>query len=192
MRERKIPQKPNNVYGNRNPVEIIQEDRRRILGKEREPPKQTVPSVPQPLEQVPGPSSDVPMNCYNDAPLDIEEEVAKLAQEGGVDFVNYLLAKAIPEADANKSLPTLSAPRECYRLDITLPLSLHCPILLVLSLCPFGHCFLPLSIVPFHCPLSLPIVHCPCPLSIVPLSLPYHCPIVLLYLLYIVPTVYIL
>ena len=82
----------------------LYEDRRRILGKEREPPKQTVPSVPQPLEQVPGPSSDVPMNRYNDAPLDIEEEVAKLAQEGGVDFVNYLLAKAIPEADANKSL----------------------------------------------------------------------------------------
>ena len=118
MRERKIPQKPDNVYGNRNPVEIIREDRCRILGKEREPPKQTVPSIPQPLEQVHGPSSDVPMNRYNDVPLDIEEEVAKLAQEGGVDFVNYLLAKAIPEADANKSLPTPSTPREWTFRDI--------------------------------------------------------------------------
>src|SRR5260370_29138416 len=82
----------------------------------------------------------------------------------------------------------------CYRLDFTLPMSLHCLIVLVLFLCSFGHCFLPLSIVLFHCPLSPSIVHCLLPLSLVPfhcplfpLSLLSHSPIVLLYFLYIFP-----
>ena len=84
------------------------------------------------------------------------------------------------DSDAWQLLTPTKVANACYRLDITLPLSLHCPILLVLSLCPFGHCFLPLSIVLFHCPLSLPIVHCPfvftLPLSHCPIVLTLHCP----------------
>ena len=56
-RERKIPLKPGNIYGERrNPVDIEREDRCRALGKKHEGPVQRVPSAPQDEQQmVPGP-----------------------------------------------------------------------------------------------------------------------------------------
>ena len=60
-------------------------------------------------EQVPGPSSPISESDYDDAPLDIpEDHLARLVQEGGVEFLNYLLTKAIPDVDfknSNYSLP---------------------------------------------------------------------------------------
>jgi hypothetical protein len=123
MRERKVPFRPGNIYGEkRNPVEIEREDRRRAPGSEPGPSRQGLAPVPEQRieQQVPGPSSSQPRDSYHDAPLDIpEEHLAKLAQEGGTDFINYLLAHAIPDVDAdNLSLPNMSSPREWTFRDI--------------------------------------------------------------------------
>ena len=49
-------------------------------------------------------------------PLDItESQMACIAQEGGVDLINYLLAKAIAD---NGLLPNMSSPREWTFHDI--------------------------------------------------------------------------
>jgi len=70
-------------------------------------------------QMVPGPSSPTSRDCYHDMPHDTESQLAKLAQEGGVDLINYLLAKA----DAgDQPLPTMSSPREWMFCDI-----LHMP-----------------------------------------------------------------
>ena len=117
-RERKVPSKPDNIYGNRNPVDIEREDRRRALGKEREVPVQRVPSAPAQGEQqlVPGPSAPDAGDSYRDAPLDMpEEHMARLAQEGGVDWINYLLAKAVAD---DLSLPNTLTPRKWTFRDI--------------------------------------------------------------------------
>ena len=77
-----------------------------------------VPSAPQGEQQmVPGPSSAPnTRDSYRDAPLDIpEDRLAKLAQEGGVDIINYLLAKAIADKE---SLPPTLTPREWTFRDI--------------------------------------------------------------------------
>jgi len=64
---------------------------------------------------VPGPSSPTSRDHYHDAPPDTESQLAKLAQEGGVGLINYLLAKA----DAgDQPLPTTSSPREWTFRDI--------------------------------------------------------------------------
>ena len=56
--ERKQTVRPDNIYGKRNPTEILREDRRRALGKEREDLRQETPDAPEGIEQqVPGPSS---------------------------------------------------------------------------------------------------------------------------------------
>jgi hypothetical protein len=64
---------------------------------------------------VPGPSSPNTRDRYLDAPQDTESQLAKLAQEGGVDFINYLLAKAVAD---DGSLPNTSSPREWTFRDI--------------------------------------------------------------------------
>ena len=120
--EQKIPLRPGNIYGDkRNPVELEREDRRRALGKDKEEPPQKVPSAPhneQPM--VPGPSAPNTRDHYCDNPLDItKENMAKMAQEGGVDLIHYLLAKAVAD---DKSLPNSSTLREWTFRDI-----LHMP-----------------------------------------------------------------
>ncbi len=63
----------------------------------------------------PGPSSSTSGNHYHDMPQDSESQLAKLAQEGGVGLINYLLVKA----DANdQPLPNQSSPREWTFRDI--------------------------------------------------------------------------
>ena len=96
--EWKIPVRPDNIYGNRqNSVEIQHEDRRCALGKEPEKIQQEIPLVPQRDESlVSGPGSPDARDSYHDVPLDItESQMARIAQEGGVDLINYLLAKAM-------------------------------------------------------------------------------------------------
>ncbi len=122
-RERKIPVRPDNVYGdNRNPVDLHREDRHRALGKERnEDIPQGVPHAPQGKQHmVPRPSSPTSRDSYHDVPHDTESQLAKLAQEGGVGLINYLLTKA--EAD-DQPLPVTSSPREWTFRDILRMLS---------------------------------------------------------------------
>ena len=116
-RERKIPVRPDNVYGDkRNPVDLHREDRRRALGKERQDLRQEIPLAPPVDEQmVPGPSSPDTKDRYHDAPQDTESQLAKLAQEGGVGLINYLLAKAVAD---DEPLPSQSSPREWTFRDI--------------------------------------------------------------------------
>jgi transposase InsO family protein len=117
-RERRMPVRPDNVYGDkRNPVDLHREDRRRALGKERNQDlRQEIPDAPQGDQQmVPGPSSPNTRDRYHDAPQDTESQLAKLAQEGGVDLINYLLAKAVAD---DGSLPNTSSPREWTFRDI--------------------------------------------------------------------------
>jgi hypothetical protein len=65
------------------------------LGKDRNQDLwQEIPNKPRGDQQmVPGPSSPNTRDHYLDTPQDTESQLAKLAQEGGVDFINYLLAK---------------------------------------------------------------------------------------------------
>ena len=69
---------------------------------------------------VPGPSSPTSRDSYHDAPQDSESQLARLAQEGEVGLINYLLAKA--EAD-DQPLPVTSSPREWTFRDILRMLS---------------------------------------------------------------------
>jgi hypothetical protein len=64
---------------------------------------------------VPGPSSPASRDSYNDPPLDTESQLAKLAQEGGVGLMNYLLAKAVAD---DEPLPNTCSPREWTFRDI--------------------------------------------------------------------------
>ena len=73
-----------------------------------------MPHNQQPM--VPGPSAPNTRDRYHDEPPDItEEHMAKMAQEGGVDLIHYLLAKAVAD---DKSLPNSSTPREWTFQDI--------------------------------------------------------------------------
>lgn len=104
-RERRIPSRPGNVYGeDRHPVQQHRDVQRMrqwrdIVG---DVPGRSQPPSTTRQRQVPGPSTGHPQR--DDSPLtplpsDVEVEdllLAQLAQEGGVQFVNYLLAKAVP------------------------------------------------------------------------------------------------
>jgi hypothetical protein len=117
-RERKLPVQPDNVYRKkRNPVKLEREDRHCILGQGRkEDIRQEIPNVPQRDEQmVPGPSSPASRDSYNDPPLDTESQLDKLAQEGEVGLMNYLLAKAVAD---DEPLPNMSSSREWTFRDI--------------------------------------------------------------------------
>ena len=101
-RERKIPMRPVNVYGEKqNPVDIEHELKRRDAGRDQGNAWQR--QVPPPIgeQQVPGPSSAPPAHTDHDSPQNIpEDHLAQLAQEGGVEFINYLLIKAVPPDDS--------------------------------------------------------------------------------------------
>ena len=120
-RHREIPVRPGNVYGEkRTPTEIIRDVERQTYWKktvEGSSRSRNRPSVRQP-ELVPGPSSqpDPTTTSDTEAPLDDEQgQLTKLVQEGGVRFMNYLLAKAVPPHD---KLPNPSNIREWTFRDI--------------------------------------------------------------------------
>jgi len=62
-----------------------------------------------------GSSSPTSRDRYHDTPLDTESQLAKLAQEGGVGLINYLLAKAVAD---DEPLPNTPSPREWTFRDI--------------------------------------------------------------------------
>lgn len=74
------------------------------------------PPLPAAQDKVPGPNSaHQPDQHDDDAPDDPEAHMAQLCREGGVEFVNYLLAKAVPP---HESLPQESNIREWTHKDI--------------------------------------------------------------------------
>jgi len=123
---------PGNVYGEKQtPTEITPDVERQTYWKKTVEGSSCSQSQPKSRqnEPVPGPSSQPNPTTHSDddAPLDNEhapesedsEVVLKLAQEGGVRFMNFLLAKAVPPHD---ELPNLSNIRDWTLRDI-----LHLP-----------------------------------------------------------------
>jgi hypothetical protein len=89
-RTRVIPSRPDNVYGDRTPTEIIRDVERQTYWK------RTV--AEQPRIRLPQPSSSTKRD--SDGPLDDDEDALyKLQKEGGVRFILYLVNKAIPRHD---------------------------------------------------------------------------------------------
>ena len=121
-RETRVPKKPDNVYGDRHPVEILKDPTGR-KGK-----RMVKGPVPKPIENVPGPSRLIPDtippispteseldiegglnfgpgekddNYGLESPQEEEEEdpyevnLTKLCQEGEVKLLPYLMAKAV-------------------------------------------------------------------------------------------------
>src|ERR1700694_5278933 len=93
-RTRVIPHRPDNVYGDRTPTEIIRDVKRQTYWKK------TVedPSSSQKESTVRLPPSF--MNRDSDNPLNNDEgTLLKLQKEGGVRFILYLINKEIPRHD---------------------------------------------------------------------------------------------
>ena len=127
-RETRVPKRPDNVYGDRHPVEILKDPTGR-KGK-----RMVKGAVPKLIEDVPGPSRLIPDKTPPISPteseLDIERgldfgpgekdddhgleppqkeeeedpygfHLTKLCREGGVKLLSYLMAKAVsPTAEA--------------------------------------------------------------------------------------------
>ena len=105
-RQRKVPTRPGNVYGESRPPVAIEKDieRNRTWKKMTEnmpgsfgddstsgqapAPEQSAPPVPQ---------SDTPLQDASDDEVD---ELLRLQREGGVKYLNLLLAKAVPAIDS--------------------------------------------------------------------------------------------
>ena len=98
------PVRPGNVYGEkRTPTEITRDIKRQtywrntVEGSSRS--RNQIP-VRQPENPVPGPSSQPTPNIKSDTDdsdeTDKQSKLSKLAWEGGVRFMNFLLAKAVP------------------------------------------------------------------------------------------------
>jgi hypothetical protein len=120
-RHREAPVCPGNVYGEkRTPTEITRDVERQSYWKktvEGSSRSRNRPPVRQP-ELVPGTSSrpDPTTQSDTEAPLDDEQaQLVKLVQEGGVRFMHYLLAKAVPPHD---ELPNTSNIRDWGFRDI--------------------------------------------------------------------------
>lgn len=125
-RVRKLLNRPDNVYGNRPPSEItrdIEQTRswRRLVenqpssSRQRSSQNQPVPGgIP---EQTEADSPTTPDENLHDSEDEVDHLVcARLAQEGGVKFLDYLLAKAITPADPES--PDTSNIREWTYKDI--------------------------------------------------------------------------
>ena len=119
-RHRETPVRPGNVYGEkRTPTDIIRDVERQTYWKKtvEGSSRSRNPIAERQPELVPGSSSQpTPTPGEADAPLDDEQaELITLAREGGVRFMNYLLAKAIPP---HNELPNQSNIREWTFRDI--------------------------------------------------------------------------
>ena len=129
QRTRRVPVRPDNVYGDRHPVEILNDPtgrkgRRTIQG-----------SVPRPIENIPGSSRQVPdlPPAVEDPPLppispteselDIEKgldntdhEAERACREGGVILLSFLIAKAISPIASATTNPKEWGYRDIARL----------------------------------------------------------------------------
>ena len=110
VRLRKVPTRPDNVYGeDRHPTQITKDVERSSKWKEmvgKQPGRSRSDSTPG-QRQIPGGFPETnpdPPPAESEAPPEPSEDevddlLSRLAQEGGVKFLDHLLAKAVPSAD---------------------------------------------------------------------------------------------
>jgi transposase InsO family protein len=118
-RTRVIPSRPDNVYGDRTPTEIIRDVERQTYW--RKTVEGSSSSQKQPPVRLPQPKDNPNKQRDIDAPLDDDEAtLLKLQKEGGVRFILYLVNKAIPRH--NNDLPSeLNVQNWTFRDILRLP-----------------------------------------------------------------------
>ena len=94
--------RPDNFYGNRPPVDILQDNDDNFFGG------------PQ-RNQSPGPSGSG--TCPTNNPLSAVD-LAKIAQDGGAKLINLLLSAAVSSADAKEEIPNVSKVHEWHFRDL--------------------------------------------------------------------------
>ena len=94
-RLRKIPTRPGNVYGEgRHPTEIERDVTQRRTWTRMTDPTPGPPETPMPGETTPSaPSETLQPESEEEDEVD---DILRLTREGGVEFLDYLLAKAVP------------------------------------------------------------------------------------------------
>jgi hypothetical protein len=118
-RLRDAPSKPGNSYTGKPTDTLKQKESewKKTVGDTEKRPRGYHKSRQQ-KDKVPGPSTAPPPPAPSDTPAlpeDAETEMAKLAREGGVEFIQYLLAKAVSD---KSNEPLQSTPREWTFRDI--------------------------------------------------------------------------
>src|SRR5882762_7990551 len=118
--------RPDNVYGDKHPTEITKDIERtrnwkRLVGDQPGSSRQHLRRNQPVSGDVPEPGDAEPPIAPSDSPSNSEDEVDKLvlsrlAQEGGVKFLDVLLAKAVPLDDLGS--PDTSKIREWTLRDI--------------------------------------------------------------------------
>jgi hypothetical protein len=90
---------PDNVYGNRPPVDILGDnDNDNVFGPQE--------------NQSPGPSEKDAENIFTTPPK------AQMFQDGGAKLINFLLRAAVSSADAKGKIPKVSKVREWHYKDL--------------------------------------------------------------------------
>ena len=132
IRERKVPVKPGNVYGDKYPVDIEKSIRKKkdwscVVGERSSRPRRAVPgpsSAPQREVTPPESGSDAPPVSEDEVrgslepPSDDEDEeasVVRLSREGGVALQHFLVSKAVSPT-AEESSPKEWTSRDILRL----------------------------------------------------------------------------
>ena len=147
-RSTRVPQQrviQDNVYGSRNPTDVLQQSNRdwQIQLRGNPVPSQPGPQVAPDPSQQPGPSStqrqatppplgrvptphddkeDQDANCISYLGCPVSILTAAMAQEGGAPLINFLLAKAIPPNERDALLSTQSVRDWTFQDILWLPI----------------------------------------------------------------------
>ena len=98
--------RPDNVYGNRPPVDILTDN--------NDNPFQG----PSQSSQRPGTSGGGSGNNQPSAGPSASADLAKMAQDGGAKLINFLLRAAVSSADAKGKIPDVPKVREWQYRDL--------------------------------------------------------------------------
>ena len=98
--------RPDNVYGNRPPVDILADN--------NDDPFQG----PSQGNQSPGPSNGGSGNNQPSAGPSASADLTKMVQDGGADLINFLIRAAVSSADAKGKIPKVSKVREWQYRDL--------------------------------------------------------------------------
>ena len=101
-RQRQPAVRPDNVYRNRPPVDILADN-------------EDDPFTAPPSDQRPGPSGNPSGKGLHHAP---SVDLTKMAQDGGTKLINFLLRAGVSSADAKEKIPDVSKVREWHFRDL--------------------------------------------------------------------------